>query len=170
LKLSYYTTMLLARPPSLQFYKDRGSRPAHLNCHTAFRYSRHRCDQVLQAMLRMNTISRCALYTIAKTQDKKTTTSTSHRTSPEDGKTAGPSNFCSATRRHASEPTATGRDDRQKNQRIRETLPSHHTFNGQIQESILATQVQRASTRSIFSGWARKQFFCSLECVEGNCG
>lgn len=144
--------MLLARPPSLQFYKDRGSKPAHLNSHTASRYTRHRCDQVLHVILRMDTISRCAHYAIAKIQDNKTTASANRRTSPEDGKAAGPSNFCPATRRHASEPAATGRDDRQKNQRIRETLPSHHTFNGQIQESILATQVQRASTRSIFSG------------------
>jgi len=156
--------MLLARPPSLQFYKDRGSKPIRLNSHTASRYSRYRWDQVLQTIFRMKTISRCVLYTIAKTQDKKTTTSTSHRTSPEDGKAAGPSNFCSATRRHASEPAATGRDDRQKNQRIRETLPSHHTFNGQIQKSILAAQVQRASTRSIISGWVREQFFCSRMC------
>jgi len=125
--------MLLARSPSLRFYKDQGSEPTHFTSHTASRYTRHRCNQVLHAILRMNTISRCALYTVTKTQDKKTTTSTSHHTSPEDGKAAGPSNFCPATRRHASEPAATGRDDRQKNQRIRETLPSHHTFNGQIQ-------------------------------------
>jgi hypothetical protein len=88
--------------------------------------------------------SRCALYTIdtyERTQDKKTMAS--RRTSPRDGKAAGPSNLFSAIRRHASEPAAKdGTTTVTCGRRTTEyeKLCSHIVLSLPIEESISANQ------------------------------